>query len=35
MSIGFSNQEFNENSFNGPMGAKIDHNGLKVGREVR
>lgn len=30
MSVGFSNQEFNENSFNGPLGAKTDHNGLKV-----
>ena len=30
MSVGFSKQEFNENSFDGPLGAKMDHNGWKV-----
>lgn len=31
MSIGFSNQKFDENSFNKPMGAKADHSELKCG----
>lgn len=31
MSIGVSNQKFNENSFNEPLGAKVDQNELKCG----